>query len=279
MPSVAPNGLKQSRPRYSDMAEPAKDHTLAELAIAAAARAWADDGEVLASGLGVAPRLAAGLAWLTLNPELMMTDGECMLVSEPVPVGPRGSYQPKVEGWLPFRNIFELLWSGRRHAMTMPTQIDRYGQTNISVIGEHAAPKVALLGVRGIPGNSINHPCSFFIPNHNTRAFVERVDMVSGVGHDPGRWADGVRSDLHEHRLLVSNLGVFDFKGPDSRMRLTHLHPGVSAGQVQDNTGFELVMADEVAETPPPTDQQLDILRTRLDPHDLRRTVFPAGKS
>ncbi len=260
------------------MGDSGRDHSLAELAIAAAARAWADDGEVLASGLGVAPRLAAGLAWLTLNPDLMMTDGECMLVSEPVPLGPRGSYQPKVEGWLPFRSIFELLWSGRRHAMTMPTQIDRYGQTNISVIGDHAAPKVALLGVRGIPGNSINHPCSFFMPAHNRRAFVERVDMVSGVGHDPGRWADGVRRDLHEHRLLVSDLGVFDFKGADHAMRLTHLHPGVTVEEVRENTGFELELAGDVGETPAPTGEQLDILRNRLDPHDLRAGIFPAKK-
>jgi glutaconate CoA-transferase subunit B len=250
-----------------------REHTPVELAIAAAARAWADDGEVLASGLGLAPRLAAGLARLTLNPDLLMTDGECMLVSEPVPVGPRRGYEPKVEGWLPFRAIFELLWSGRRHAMTTPTQIDRWGQTNISVIGDYGAPKVALLGVRGIPGNSINHPCSFFIPDHNRRVFVEKVDMVCGVGHDPARWAGGLRRDFHQHRLLVSNLGVFDFKAPGGALRLTHLHPGVTVDEVRENTAFELQLAGEVAATPPPTASQLEAL-DRLDPHNLRNTVF-----
>jgi glutaconate CoA-transferase subunit B len=261
----------------------AADFTLAELCIAAAARAWADDGELLASGLGTAPRLAAGLAWLTLNPELMMTDSECMLVGEPVPPGPRGDYRPKVEGWLPFRAIFDLIAGGRRHAMTMPTQIDRYGGTNISVIGDYDHPKVALLGVRGIPGNTINHPCSFFIPSHSTRSFVESVDMLSGVSYDPSRWPAGARREFHDYRLVVSNLAVLDFGGTDDQgartMRLVSTHPGVSVEQVQEATGFELALADNIVETPAPTAEQLAVLRDRLDPHNLRATVFPPAKS
>ena len=74
-------------------------YTLAELCITAAAEAWRDNGEVLASGIGLIPRLAASLAKETFAPELMMTDGEAYLVEEPVPVGKRGGYVPKVEGW------------------------------------------------------------------------------------------------------------------------------------------------------------------------------------
>ena len=85
--------------------------------------------------------------------------------------------------------------------MTMPTQIDRFGQINISYIGgEFAKPKVQLLGVRGIPGNTINHPCSFFVADHSKRSFVERVDMASGAGYDPARWQRGVRRDFHASR-------------------------------------------------------------------------------
>ena len=66
-------------------------YTLSELCICAASEAWRGDGEVLATGIGLIPRLAASLAKMTHSPELMMTDGEAYLVSEPVPVGPRGS--------------------------------------------------------------------------------------------------------------------------------------------------------------------------------------------
>src|SRR5262245_13350162 len=226
-------------------------YTLAELCITAAAEAWRDAGEVLASGLGLVPRLAASLARLTFAPDLLMTDGEAFLVAEPVPVGPREGYRPRVEGWLPFRRIFDLLWSGRRHAMTTPTQIDRFGQVNISFIGPDAAkPKVQLLGVRGIPGNTINHPCSFFVPDHNRRVFVERVDMASGVGHDPGRWAPGVRQDFRDLRLVVTNLAVLDFGGPERAMRVRSLHPGVTLEQVQAQTSFPLHAATPLATTP-----------------------------
>jgi glutaconate CoA-transferase subunit B len=250
-------------------------YTLAELCITAAAEAWRDAGEVLASGLGVVPRLAAGLARLTLAPDLLQTEGEAFLVAEPVPIGPRDGYQPRVEGWLPFRKIFELLWSGRRHAMTIATQIDRFGQVNISFIGPDAArPKVQLLGVRGIPGNTINHPCSFFVPDHNRRVFVEQVDMVSGVGHDPRRWGSGVRQDFRDLRLVVTNLAVLDFGGPEHAMRVRSLHPGVTAERVQEQTGFPLAVAQGVPTTPEPTAEQLRLIRRVLDPRDLRAAAF-----
>ena len=253
----------------------AHDYTLAELCITAAAEAWRDAGEVLASGLGLVPRLAAGLARLTFSPDLQMTDAEAFLVTEPVPVGQRDGYRPQVEGWLPFRKVFELLWSGRRHAMTMPTQIDRFGQINISFIGgESTRPKVQLLGVRGIPGNTINHPCSFFVADHSKRSFVERVDMVSGAGYDPSRWHAGVRADFHDLRLVVTNLAVLDFGGPAHALRLRSLHPGVTVDQVEAATSFPLVRADDLHETPAPTAEQLHLIRTVLDPHDLRSTVF-----
>jgi glutaconate CoA-transferase subunit B len=250
------------------------DYTLAELCIVACAEAWRGDGEVLASGIGLVPRLAASLAKRTFSPDLMMTDGEAYLVQEPVPVGPRNGYQPKIESWLPFSKIFDVVWSGRRHAMTSPTQIDRLGYNNISFIGDPAKPKTQLIGVRGIPGNTINHPCSFFIPNHTPRTLVEHVDMASGVGYDPARWAPGVKQDYRELRRVVTNLAVLDFGGPNHTMRLRSVHPGVTPEQVQQQAGFTLAVADDLTETPTPTSEALRLIREVLDPHNLRGSVF-----
>jgi glutaconate CoA-transferase subunit B len=250
------------------------DYTLAELCITACAEAWRGDGEILASGIGLVPRLAASLAKLTFSPDLLMTDSEAYLVSEPVPVGPRDGYQLKVEGWMPFRHIFDLLWSGKRHAMTTPTQIDRFGSINISCIGDWRKPKAQLLGVRGIPGNTINHPCSFFVSNHTPRTFVERVDMASGVGYDPERWAPGVKRDFHELRRVVTNLAVLDFAGPHHAMRIRSVHPGVTLEQVRKQTSFELAVADGLGETRIPTGEALRIIRQVIDPHNLRASVF-----
>ncbi len=251
------------------------DYTLADLCITAAAEAWRGDGEILASGIGIVPRLAAGLAWRTHSPDLMMTDSESVLVSEPVPVGPRDGYEPKVEGWMPFRRVFDILWSGRRHAMTSPTQLDRRGNINISFIGDPKRPKVQLLGARGIPGNTINHACSFFVPSHTQRTFVERVDMASGVGFDDSRWDKGTRRDWMDLRLVVSNLAVMDFKGPNNRLRILSTHPGVSVQQVQEQTAFDLCVAENVGETPTPSAEQTAILN-ELDPHGQRAATVKA---
>lgn len=246
------------------------EFTLAELMIVAASEAWRGDGELLASGLGIIPRLGASLAKMTHTPELMMTDSESLLVEEPIPVGPRGDYVPKYSGYMPFERIFECVWGGKRHAMIGPTQIDRFGQTNLSVVGDYNKPKVAMLGVRGLPGNSINHINSLYVPNHNTRAFVAgEVDMVSGVGYNPARWSENMRQDLMEVRHIVTNLCVMDFCGPDHAVRVRSLHPGVTFEEVQANTGFELLKAPDMGETAHPTAEQLALI-AQLDPHNLR---------
>jgi glutaconate CoA-transferase subunit B len=254
------------------------DYTLAELCIAAASEAWREDGEVLATGIGLIPRLAAGLAKLTHNPDLIMNDGEAFMAAVPVPVGDRpAGYEPEIEGWLPYRKVFDILWAGRRHAMVGPTQIDRFGHTNISFIGDAAKPKVALLGCRGFPGNTINHPNSCFVPNHSPRTFVERVDMVSGVGYDAERFAPGVRTDMIDLRLIVTNLAVLDHAGPGHAIRVVSTHPGVSVDEVRDATGFELVLASPLGDTPAPTTEQLRLIRDVLDPHGERESVFARG--
>jgi glutaconate CoA-transferase subunit B len=255
-----------------------KDYSLAELCITACAEAFREDSEVLASGMGLVPRLGVGLAKLTFSPDLLLNDAECTLVSEPIPPGPRGDYKLKVEGWLPFRAVFDLLWGGRRHCMNMPTQLDRWGQQNISLIGDTDQPKVQLLGVRGIPGNSINHPSSFFIPNHGKRTLVEDVDMVSGVGHDPARWRAGMNKSFMELRRCVTNLAVLDWGGPDHQMRIVSLHPGVTVDDVQEATSFPLAVAEGIGETPGPDETQLRLIRSVIDVNDLRATVFPEKK-
>lgn len=254
---------------------PEPPYTLAELTIAAASETWRHDGEVLATGIGTIPRLAAGLAKLTCNPHLMMTDGEYQLISEPVPLGDRANATLKPEGWMPYERTFSLLWGGHRHAMVGPVQIDRFGQTNISTIGPHAKPKAALLGVRGFPGNTLHHPNSMFVPTHNTRSFVAgEVDFVAGAGYNSARWPQGRKPAFLDLRLVVTDLAVLDFGGPDYQMRVVSLHPGVTFAQVQDNTGFPLAQVRSLPTTPAPTPTQLDLIRIQLDPNGLRRSVF-----
>lgn len=245
--------------------------TLVDRVICAAAQAWKDDGEVLATGIGIVPRLAASLCMASLNEDLIMTDSEAWVVREPVPVGPRGDYRIKRESQMGFARIFDNVWGGKRHAMVGPTQVDRWGQANISMVGDdYAKPKVMMLGVRGFPGNSISHANSFFVPQHSTRVFVaDEVDMVASAGYNPARLARGWRLDEIDIRYIFSNLAVMDFGGPEHQVRLLSVHPGVSVEQVQEATGFPLHIPSRVATTPDPTDAQLALL-DRFDPHGLR---------
>ncbi len=239
----------------------------------ACADAWRGDGEIVASPMGVVPTIGARLARATFAPDLLISDGEASFVAGTWPVGEPAP--GPVEGWIPYRAVFDLLWSGRRHVMMSPSQIDRFGNTNISAIGDFARPTRQLLGVRGAPGNTVNHPTSYWIPRHLPRAFVAQVDMVSGVGHDSARKAGSAASRFLDIRRVVTNLAVLDFATADHAMRLASVHPGVTVGDVVRQTGFDLEVGDDPPTTRMPTDEELRVLREVIDPKGLRDREVP----
>jgi len=244
--------------------------TLAETCVIACAEAWRGDGEILASPIGVIPTLGARLAALTFEPDLVYTDGDAVQLGAPLPAGAPADAPKVVEAWMPFGKMFDVVWSGRRHVMMGATQIDRFGNQNIACIGPWAKPKAQLLGVRGAPGNTVNNPTSYWVPQHSTRVFVETVDCVSGVGYDRAAAAGPSASAHHEIRRVISNLGVFDFETPNHSMQLRSVHPGVTVDQVVEATGFSLVVPADEPETRAPTDDELRLLREVLDPDGLR---------
>lgn len=210
--------------------------TATDVCIVAAAEAFRGDGEILASPMGDVPSRGAALAKATFAPDLMIE-------------------------YVRYRRIFDIVWAGKRHVMMGASQIDRFGNQNISCIGDVAAPKVQLLGVRGAPGNTINHTTSYWIPKHTRRVFVDKVDVVCGVGYDRAAELGEVAARFHEIRCVISDLGVFDFQTPNRAMRLVSVHPGVAVEQVRDNTGFDLVIADDVPTTRLPSAAELALLR------------------
>jgi acyl CoA:acetate/3-ketoacid CoA transferase beta subunit len=246
----------------------------ADVVAVACAEAFRGDGEIFASGMGVMPMLGARLARATFAPDLLVSDGEAFFVSGDLPVGmtlaqaTAAGLDVAVEGWIPFRGVFDLLWGGRRHVMMGASQIDTFGNTNIANIGPHEQPTSQLLGVRGGPGNTINHATSYFIPRHSTRVFVDAVDMVSGLGHDRAATLHPNARAHHRIPRVVTNLAVLDFSD-DGRLRLASVHPGVTVDEVVSATGFELVIDGDRPETRQPTEDETAAL-DRLDPRGLR---------
>jgi acyl CoA:acetate/3-ketoacid CoA transferase beta subunit len=238
--------------------------TRAEVCIAACAEAWRGDGAILASPMGLIPTFGARLAQRTFAPGLLLSDGEACLLRDGA-----------VEGWLPYRSVFTMVAAGRRHVMMGAAQLDRYGNQNISCIGDWARPRVQLLGVRGAPGNTINHPTSYWVPRHSPRVFVGRVDMASGIGYDRAAHL-GPGARFHEVRLVVTNLAVLDFATQDRSMRLRSVHPGVDVSEVAAATGFPLAAAEEeVPVTRLPSPEELKLIRDVLDPDGRRERELP----
>ena len=209
--------------------------------------------------------IGARLARLTFSPDIVLTDGEARLLADTPAIGVVGA----IEGWMPFGRVFETLAWGRRHVVMGANQIDRYGNQNLSAFGPLQHPTRQMFGVRGAPGNSINHATSYWVGNHSKRVFGDSVDIVSGIGWDKVDPQNPAYRFTNVFRV-VTNLGVFDFDGPDHQMRALSLHPGVEAEQVAENTSFEVHGLDDADTTRLPTENEQKLIREVIDPKALR---------
>ncbi|MCB1290176.1 cholesterol ring-cleaving hydrolase subunit IpdB [Mycolicibacterium sp.] len=236
----------------------------AEVCAVACAELFRGAGEILVSPMTTIASIGARLARLTFAPEILLTDGEARLLADTPSLGATGA----IEGWMPFGRVFETLAWGRRHVVMGANQIDRFGNQNLSALGPLQHPTRQMFGVRGAPGNTVNHVTSYWVGNHSARVFCEAVDVVSGIG-----W-DKIDPDNPAYRFVnvfrvVSNLGVFDFGGPGHSMRAVSLHPGVGPEDVRSATSFEVYGLDAAPQTRLPSGEELEIIR-RIDPKALR---------
>jgi glutaconate CoA-transferase subunit B len=232
-----------------------------ELMVVAAARRLAGE-RVCFVGIGL-PNLACSLAQRTVEPRLE-------LVYESGAVGSRPGRLPisigdpcLVAGARAVASMFDLfafyLQGGRVDvAFLGAAQIDRHGSINTTVIGPYDRPKVRLPGSGGACEIAVLASKVFVIVPQSARSFVPRVDFITSPGHFPGRRLPGGGPDT-----VITQLGVYGFA--DGEMTLTSLHPGVTLAEVQEACGWEMAVAPDLAETLPPTEEELAALRA-LDP-------------
>lgn len=148
-------------------------------------------------------------------------------------------------------------------------QIDQCGNINTTVIGDYKEPKVRLPGTGG--ANDIISACRevLVVTTHEPRRFVERVDFVTSPGYlDGGNSRRDSGLIFGRVSKVVTDLALMGFDPKSRRMRVEALQPGVSVDQVQDATGFELLVTDDLEDVKRPTDEELEVLRT-LDPDRL----------
>lgn len=239
--------------------------TRADICAVACAELFRDAGEIMVSPMTTMASVGARLARLTFSPDILLTDGEARLLADTPELGKTGA----VEGWMPFGRVFETLAWGRRHVVMGANQVDRFGNQNISAFGPLQQPTRQMFGVRGSPGNTINHATSYWVGNHSKRVFTEAVDVISGIGYNKVDPSNPAFRFVNVYRV-VSNLGVFDFGGPDRSMRAVSLHPGVAPDDVREATSFEVHGLADAGETRLPTDDELHLIHQVIDPKSLR---------
>jgi glutaconate CoA-transferase subunit B len=154
-----------------------------------------------------------------------------------------------------------------------PGQVDPYGNFNNIAFGQnYQIPRLRLPGTGGIPDVTvISDQIYLYVPRHSKVTFVQKLDFISGLGHAKHR-----KFGAGPH-YLISDLGQFDFH--NGRMRLIAYHPGVSLARIQAKTGFELDFASDVQETAPPTADELELIRTEIDPLGIRRLELLGGSA
>lgn len=250
------------------------DWSKSEMLVVAGARALAGR-RVCFVGIGL-PNIAVALAQRTVAPDIELI------------------YESGVYGARPARLPLSIgdpcLVTGATAAMSMvelfsyylqgglvdvgflgAAQLDRFGNINTTVIGDYSKPKVRLPGSGGACEIAINAKRVFVIMRQGRRSFVEKLDFRTSPGHsgDPERdrrrgwWGSGPT-------VVVTDLAEYRFDEATGEMTLARLHPGVSPDEVRENMAWEPKVAADLAETPPPTDEELRLIREELDPHGVR---------
>ena len=231
------------------------------------------DGQVVFAGVGI-PLLAATLAQRLHAPGLtiLFEGGVIGAFIEPGKLPPSTNEQRctrRANMVLGSTEVLLLLQRGYVDVGFMGgAQIDQYGNLNSSFIGEPGRPATRLPGTGG--GNDIASLTQMIVAmKHEKRRFVNRVDFVTSPGFlsggDSRRAAGLIAGGMFR---VVTDLGLLGFDEGAKRMKLLALHPGVAAEQVQENTGFELLIDADLPITDPPTDNELAVLR-HLDPDRL----------
>ncbi len=244
-------------------------YTLPELMVTAAAREIAD-GEVVFVGMRL-PLLGFLLAKSTRAPAAVGVY-ELGIVRDtlaPEPILTMGDL-PNIfrAQWLAdTADMMGLLQQGQVDVSFIGgAQIDRFGNLNTSYIGGMDNVTTRLPGSGGACDLASLAQRHIIIMNHQKRRFVPQVDYITSPGYGTGAgWRPKVGLPRGGPTAVITTLGILRFDPQSSEMMLVSLHPGVSVDTVKDNTGWPLQIADQLTETPKPSQKELKMLQ-RFDP-------------
>jgi glutaconate CoA-transferase subunit B len=240
-------------------------YTTDEMMTIAASRVL-EDRAVCFVGIGL-PSEAANLARDTRAPD-------CVLIYESGTIGAKpevlplsigdGELAEHADSVVSVPEIFNYwLQSGRVDVGFLgAAQIDRHANINTTVVGPYDSPKVRLPGAGGAPEIAASAKEVIVILRQKPRAFVEEVDFVTSVGYAGGGDSrDRLGYVGSGPKTVITDLGILTPDPETKELTLTALHPGVTIEQARESTGWELKVAEDLAQTEPPTEKELSALR------------------
>ena len=258
----------------------AKNYTREEQIVSQIARSFGPEDEFFTSAVNNVSYVALALAQRLYAPRILFwagAEGRAGLLSGtrfPFMIG----HPPEdfIEALSTTLDVFDWIQAGKWCIIMQPVQIDKFGFTNLSIVGDKKNPSAVFVGSRGVPDNTVNGPRTYFVvPGHSKRVFVDKVDFVSGIGYGKERKEGVVKYGAMNK--VFSNLGVFDFN-EEGRMRVNCLYTGVTIDEVIENTGFDLIVPDQVPEADPPSEEEIFLMRKVVDPMEVRNLDFLKGE-
>lgn len=240
-------------------------YTPNEIMTIAAARSLRNE-DVCFVGIG-APSAAANLARLTHAPDITLIYESGTIEAKPsvlpLSIGD-GELCDTALTTVGVPEMFRYWLQGGRITVGFlgGAQIDRFANLNTTVMGDYAHPKVRLPGGGGAPEIATHCGEIFIIMAHSRRAFVEKLDFITSLGHGEGgdhRQRLGVRTQGPTR--LITDLCIFEPDAITREMTVVSIHPGIKREQIQENTGWHVRYAANLKETISPTDGELSVLR------------------
>jgi glutaconate CoA-transferase subunit B len=241
------------------------DYTATEMMTVAAARALRGS-DICFVGIGM-PSAACNLARLTHAPELTLIYESGTIATRPdvlpLSIGD-GELCDTALTTVSVPEMFRYWLQGGRFTVGFlgGAQIDRFANLNTTVVGPYDKPKVRLPGGGGAPEIATSCHEVFITMAQSKRSFVDRLDFITSLGHGEGK---GSRERLgvttKGPTRLITDLAVLEPDEESREMTVVSIHPGVTRDEIADATGWFIKFAAKVADTPPPTPEELAVLR------------------
>jgi glutaconate CoA-transferase subunit B len=248
------------------------DYTTSELMVSRAAKEL-KNGDVVFVGIGV-PSLAVNLAYRMHAPGLCMIYESgavgCVPKRLPISIGDPCLVTGSL-AVVPMLDIFNLyLQRGLIDVGFLGgAQVDRFGNINSTVIGDYRNPKIRLPGSGGACEIAALAKKVVITIANSKRTLPQRVDFVTSPGYLGGGRAREALGLKGGPELVITDMGVYRFDPETREMFLVSLHPGVTLRTIKENTGWDVKTAPDLAETPPPSPEEIRIIRQELDPQGI----------